>query len=893
MIGRMPVAGAVWQVLHYLIGLERLGYEVYYVEAHGCISWGFREDEAALAGFIDKVMRRFDLGGRWAFHARSGSGDWYGMTHAQVNRLYQSAEAIFNLHGGTIPVPEQSATGRLVFVDTDPVSVQVEIEKAVPFTLGVLEQHCAIFTFAENYGAADCQLPVSPRFHFIPTRQPVVLDFWPRENSEGSIFTTVGNWRQMRRVVEFRGQEYFWSKHLEFEKFLELPQRTSQEFELALSSCDDDDLTLVRTKGWKVTDAFGLSHDLDAYRQYICQSRGEFTVAKDQNIRLRTGWFSDRSATYLAAGRAVITQETGFSNVLPTGAGLFSFSTMEHILDSVETINGDYERHRRAASDIARECFSHDVVLPRMLAEIGAGRHRTRKRRAPIHVLGYYSAPTGMGTAARRYHRALEAAGYDTRAIDLCRISKERANLDAGEGGINLICCDIAAYFGVRSELGEDFFRGRYNIGLWLWEMPCLPHAFHDRFAYHDEIWAPSSFVANALAPIAPIPVVRIPLVLEPEIRGRQIPAAEYTFCFIFNAHSGYERKNPLATIDAFNAAFQPEEPVRLVIKCSHAESDPQQFAEMQRRAEGRRISIHTEEWSEQQVADLAASCDCYVSLHRSEGVALTVSDAMAAGRPVIATGWSGNMDFMNVSNSYPVSYRLVQLESRVAHYPAGGTWAEPSVDHAAQLMRYVVEHREESIGKGELARRDIEANFSNDAIARMLSARIELIRQMDRFREMREWLSRPNCESRDFRDLGAYLPVEELRYAALKQNLERVVHEHVPSEDVLVVVSKGDEDLLRIHDGPAWHFPQGTGRQYAGYYPEDSSAAIRHLEELREQGGRFLLLPRTAFWWLEYYTEFGEHLREECRLAFSSEACRIFELAPIPGEDEAPLEAA
>src|ERR1041384_6691940 len=115
MIGRMPVAGAVWQAVHYLVGLERLGYEAYYVEAHGCMSWAFREDEVAAAAFIHRVMQRFDLGDRWAFHARTGSGSYYGMTEQQVNRLYQSAAAIFNLHGGTVPTPQQSATGRLVY----------------------------------------------------------------------------------------------------------------------------------------------------------------------------------------------------------------------------------------------------------------------------------------------------------------------------------------------------------------------------------------------------------------------------------------------------------------------------------------------------------------------------------------------------------------------------------------------------------------------------------------------------------------------------------------------------------------------------------------------------------------------------------------------------------
>jgi hypothetical protein len=154
-------------------------------------------------------------------------------------------------------------------------------------------------------------------------------------------------------------------------KFLDLPARTGQEFELALSSYDEPDKQLLESKGWKLRPAGEFSDDFDRYRSYVAGSRAEFTVAKDQNIRFRTGWFSDRSATYLAAGRPVITQETGFSRILPTGTGLFAFSTIEEIIEAVQQINSDYETHCQAAFDIAREYFSHDVVLKRLLADAG------------------------------------------------------------------------------------------------------------------------------------------------------------------------------------------------------------------------------------------------------------------------------------------------------------------------------------------------------------------------------------------------------------------------------------------------------------------------------------------------------------------------------------------
>ncbi len=163
------------------------------------------------------------------------------------------------------------------------------------------------------------------------------------------------------------GEIYHWSKHLEFLKFIDLPLRSGQRFELALSSFDDEDRRVLRANGWHVRESLRFTTDLDAYREFIGQSKGEFTVAKDQNVRLRSGWFSDRSASYLACGRPVITQETGFSNILPTGEGLFAFSTLDEIEEALGRIDRDYARHSAAASRIAREYFDYRVVLPAML----------------------------------------------------------------------------------------------------------------------------------------------------------------------------------------------------------------------------------------------------------------------------------------------------------------------------------------------------------------------------------------------------------------------------------------------------------------------------------------------------------------------------------------------
>ena len=326
----------------------------------------------AAAAYLDQVFRRFDMPGRWALQAFHSDGQCYGMTEEAVGALFRDAALIFNLHGGTTPRPEHTATGRLVYLGTDPVNREIALHEKDEEIVDLFAAHASHFTWGENHGRPDCKVPVTDRFNLIPTRQPIILDLWrPNGTVPGELFTTVGSWRQLWREVELDGEQYAWSKHLEFLKFVDLPQRTRHRFELALSGCEDADRALLEGHGWRVRDGLKLSADIDDYRRYIFASRGEFTVAKDQNVRLRSGWFSDRSAAYLAAGRPVIMQDTGFGNVLPVGEGLFAFTTLDEAVEAVEQVDGDYERHSRAAAEIAREHFAHDHVLTRLLADCG------------------------------------------------------------------------------------------------------------------------------------------------------------------------------------------------------------------------------------------------------------------------------------------------------------------------------------------------------------------------------------------------------------------------------------------------------------------------------------------------------------------------------------------
>jgi GT2 family glycosyltransferase len=259
-----------------------------------------------------------------------------------------------------------------VYVESDPCQVQVELAQDVQQTVDVLEPHAAFFTFAENLGNADCRLPVSPRFPFVPTRQPVLMDLWDRHGvAAGPRFTTIANWHQPWRSLVVDGQTLLWSKDEQFKRFVDLPQIADAGLELALSNLDADDRALLDRHGWTVRDALEVSRDIDEYRHYVVSSLGEFTVAKEQNVVLRSGWFSDRSATYLAAGRPVITQDTGFGTALPTDEGLFAFTTLEEASGAIEATRANYGRHSKAAWEIAREYFSSDVVLGAMVDHLG------------------------------------------------------------------------------------------------------------------------------------------------------------------------------------------------------------------------------------------------------------------------------------------------------------------------------------------------------------------------------------------------------------------------------------------------------------------------------------------------------------------------------------------
>lgn len=357
-----------------------------------------------------------------------------------------------------------------------------------------------------------------------------------------------------------------------------------------------------------------------------------------------------------------------------------------------------------------------------------------------VNVFGYLRSEIGLGAIARGFVQALRARAVP---LGLRNVPAQSPNVahnphvslvdGATPYAVNLVCVNPIQHFAVKARLGEELFRDHYNIAVWFWELPLFPDEWYDRFAEYDEIWATSSFIANALTPVSPIPVVRVPPVMVPErvgsrAHGRQrlgVSPAEVVYLFVFDFASNGQRKNALAAIQAFKRAFASHEGARLVIKCTNESMEPGAFQDLLDAASGHAVSILTGFWTRDELFDLMAACDVYVSLHRSEGLGLTIAEAMARGKPVIATGWSGNTDFMTESNSFPVHYELVELAQSTGPYPAGSLWAEPSVDHAAQLMRLVFDDRELADARGAVAKYDIERCYSEKRVGEVIQQRL------------------------------------------------------------------------------------------------------------------------------------------------------------------------
>jgi hypothetical protein len=388
-----PYAGMAWMNMQIVAGLQRLGHDAWYFETTS--TWPYDPDVGArvcagngAVAYLDRIARGFGLDGKWAYRRSYSDKQWLGASRATAEEVLASADAVFNVAGASRFADEGLKTGPLIYFGTDPVFHELAYASGDWLVRDIVDAHVATVTYGENIGTPGCAIPPLPNLR-ARTRQPVLMEEWATDLQPRSTFTTVGNWRQEGRDVSYLGDNYLWSKHHEFRKFIDLPLRVDEDLELATNLSDpstivhaienvvktmgmdyEDSVELVRS-GWKLVAGTDISRDPWTYRDYIQNSRGEFTVARDLNVRLKSGWFSERSACYLAAGRPVITQDTGFGTVLPTGDGLFAFNTVDDVLSAFDSVRTDYKRHSEAARSIADDYFRAETVLSKLLADLG------------------------------------------------------------------------------------------------------------------------------------------------------------------------------------------------------------------------------------------------------------------------------------------------------------------------------------------------------------------------------------------------------------------------------------------------------------------------------------------------------------------------------------------
>ena len=378
-MGSMPIAGVIWQHVHYIVGLQRLGHEVYFIEDSARLPYNPNTfeitDEFDYASeILTRMAKDFGFENRWSYCARYlPRHPTAGLPLKKIRQLYRDADAILNICGTQEFNDDLLKSDRILYVESDPGVEQIKIDKGVSSTIDYLGRHHALFTFGENVGTKNFPVPTHG-LKWLPTRQPVVTDLWKTKRSppRAAVFTSVANWSTSGlKDIEWRGEKYLWSKSREFLRFVAAPKRAGETFELATDIKDDKTREKFVRNGWRFRSPLDLSADYWLYRDYIQKSKGEFTVAKDQYVRLNTGWFSDRSVCYLAAGRPVIIQETGFSKLYGGEGGLFAFESLGDIAEAVREINGDYAKHSRAARQIARENFEAEKVLNCLLERAG------------------------------------------------------------------------------------------------------------------------------------------------------------------------------------------------------------------------------------------------------------------------------------------------------------------------------------------------------------------------------------------------------------------------------------------------------------------------------------------------------------------------------------------
>jgi glycosyltransferase involved in cell wall biosynthesis len=355
-----------------------------------------------------------------------------------------------------------------------------------------------------------------------------------------------------------------------------------------------------------------------------------------------------------------------------------------------------------------------------------------------VDIVGYLQAELGLGEAARLLISGIKAAGIRFNSITFrdipCRQNHPFQHTGSGDSGaeIKILCINCEHMPSFMRQVSPGFLEGRHIIGVWFWEIAHFPQGLLANFDFVDEVWVASEFIAEVLRKVSSKPIFAFPL---PVFKPRLLPSISkaelglpdrYIFYFSFDFFSTIGRKNPLGLIGAFKKAFAPEEGPVLVIKSINGDKKLADLEKLRYEAAERSDILIMDRYLSLDHKDaMMASCDCYVSLHRGEGFGLTMAEAMSLAKPVIATRYSGNLDFMSEENSYLCSHIFRPVGKGSEPYPEAGEWAEPDIAEAASLMRHVYEHPDEAAERGKRAQLDIGSKQSPEACGRFVSKRL------------------------------------------------------------------------------------------------------------------------------------------------------------------------
>ncbi|HTR03654.1 MAG TPA: glycosyltransferase family 4 protein, partial [Thermoanaerobaculia bacterium] len=380
----------------------------------------------------------------------------------------------------------------------------------------------------------------------------------------------------------------------------------------------------------------------------------------------------------------------------------------------------------------------HRLALAR---DFGIDRRRGRReptridpRREPgLNVIGYFGLPTGLGESARSVANAAERAGLHVARRD---VSPGASRPEEAPYDVNLYHVNADGAAATVEEVGPRQHAGRANVGYWYWETESFPERWRDRFDYFDEIWVATEFCRRAIAPVSPIPVRLVSPAVEPP-EGRQDPkiaagidASDFLVLSVFDALSVAERKNPLGTVRAFARAFGDQPRAHLLLQVSHAEHVAGLLERLRQAGLGARVTIRTGTLERADLENLLAACDVYVSLHRAEGFGLPIAEAMAAGKPVVVTDYSGSVDYLDESTGFPVRWQYAELSQGIRDYARGTRWADPDEADAARLLRRVFEDPGEAARRGQAARLRMEERYGPEAAGRRIVSALGELRE-------------------------------------------------------------------------------------------------------------------------------------------------------------------